>query len=100
MSVSCSVASSSRSLTTTWENSGLAASSRSAVRIRSSICSAVSVPRPTSRARSASADGGAMNTATASGIALRTWRAPWTSISSTTGTPRTSRRSSSERSVP
>ena len=28
-----------------------------------------------------------MNTATASGIASRTWRAPWTSISSTTGTP-------------
>ena len=46
------------------------------------------------------ADGGAMNTATASGIASRTWRAPWTSISSTTGTPRARRRSSSERSVP
>ena len=29
-----------------------------------------------------------MNTCTASGIAARTWRAPWTSISSTTGTPR------------
>ena len=28
-----------------------------------------------------------MNTWTASGIAARTWRAPWTSISSTTGTP-------------
>ena len=28
-----------------------------------------------------------MNTCTASGIAARTWRAPWTSISSTTGTP-------------
>ena len=29
-----------------------------------------------------------MNTCTASGIAARTWRAPCTSISSTTGTPR------------
>ena len=28
-----------------------------------------------------------MNTWTASGIFSRTWRAPWTSISSTTGTP-------------
>ena len=41
-----------------------------------------------------------MNTATASGIASRTWRAPWTSISSTTGAPARTRRSSSERSVP
>ena len=41
-----------------------------------------------------------MNTCTASGIALRTWRAPCTSISSTTGRPSASRRSSSERSVP
>ena len=28
-----------------------------------------------------------MNTSTASGIAARTWRAPWTSISSTTDAP-------------
>ena len=45
------------------------------------------MPRPTSLARSASSDGGAMNTAIASGIASRTWLAPWTSISRTTGTP-------------
>ena len=41
-----------------------------------------------------------MNTWTASGTAPRTWRAPWTSISSTTGTPARTRSSSSERSVP
>ena len=45
-------------------------------------------------------DGGAMNTWTASGSVSRTWRAPCTSISSTTGTPAVVRRSSSERSVP
>ena len=61
---------------------------------------ASSVPRPISRVRSAASDGGAMNTCTASGIAARTWRAPWTSISSTTGTPARTRSSSSERSVP
>ena len=37
---------------------------------------------------------------TASGIAARTWRAPCTSISSTTEWPSASRRSTSERSVP
>jgi hypothetical protein len=36
----------------------------------------------------------------ASGIASRTWRAPWTSISRTTGSPRRRRPSSSERRVP
>jgi len=41
-----------------------------------------------------------MKTCTASGIRSRIWRAPWTSISSTTGTPLAARRSSSERSVP
>ena len=41
-----------------------------------------------------------MKTSTASGIAARTWRAPWTSISSTTDAPRASRRSTSERRVP
>ena len=42
-----------------------------------------------------------MNTCTASGIAARTWRAPCTSISSTTGTPALDgARASSERSVP
>ena len=61
---------------------------------------AVVGPRPCRRSRSASSEGGEMNTCTASGIAARTWRAPWTSISSTTGTPRCTRRSSSERSVP
>ena len=57
------------------------------MRSRASTCSGASVPRPTSRARSASTDGGAMNTCIASGIVSRTWRAPWTSISSTTGAP-------------
>ena len=36
----------------------------------------------------------------ASGIVRATWRAPWTSISSTTDAPPAVRRSSSERSVP
>ncbi len=44
--------------------------------------------------------GGAMKTRTASGIAARTCRAPWTSISSTTERPSASLRSTSERSVP
>src|SRR3954451_7930925 len=91
---------SSRSLTTTWVNSGSAWSSSRAVASRRSTSSGASVPRPTSRARSASSDGGAMNTCTASGPRSRIWRAPWTSISSTTGTPLAARRSSSERRVP
>ena len=41
-----------------------------------------------------------MKTWTDSGIAARTWRAPCTSISSTTERPAASRRSTSERSVP
>ena len=41
-----------------------------------------------------------MKTWTDSGIAARTWRAPWTSISSTTERPAASRRSTSERRVP
>ena len=61
---------------------------------------ASSVPRPISRVRSASSDGGAMKMRIASGIVSATWRAPWTSISSTTGAPSAVRRSSSERSVP
>ena len=40
-----------------------------------------------SRVRSASSDGGAMKIRTASGIVSAIWRAPWTSISSTTGAP-------------
>ena len=59
-----------------------------------------SVPRPTSRVRSASSLGGAMKIWIASGIASRIWRAPWTSISSTTGRRPPIRASSSERSVP
>ena len=46
------------------------------------------------------APGGAMKIWTASGIASRICRAPWTSISSTTGWPPAMRPSSSERSVP
>ena len=95
MSTSSSSASSRRSLTTTWLNSDWASSSPSAVRSRASTWSGVSVPRPTSRVRSASRLGGAMNTWSASGIASRTCRAPWTSISRTTGSPRRSRPSSS-----
>jgi hypothetical protein len=41
-----------------------------------------------------------MKTCTAAGMRSRICRAPWTSISSTTGTPEAARRSSSERSVP
>src|SRR4051812_34366653 len=97
---SSSTAFSSRSLTTTCGNSGSASSSSRAVCRRRSTSSAVFVPRPTRRARSASSEGGAMKTWHASGMRSRIWRAPWTSISSTTGTPALARRSSSERSVP
>ena len=41
-----------------------------------------------------------MNTATASGIASRTWRAPCTSISRITAAPVAIPRSSSARNVP
>ena len=58
------------------------------------------MPRPISRVRSVSSDGGAMKIRTASGIVCATWRAPWTSISSTTDAPSAVRFSSSERSVP
>src|SRR5207249_2695931 len=50
------------SLTTTWSNSPSAAISSSATRSRRSICSVSSVPRPTSRSRNASHDGGLMKT--------------------------------------
>src|SRR6478609_3824628 len=99
-SASSSVACSSRSLTATYSNSLSASSSSSAVASRASTSSGASVPRPTRRARSASTDGGAMNTCTASGIAARIWRAPCTSISSTTPAASAMRRSSSDRSVP
>ena len=64
---SSSTASSRRSFTTTCVNSPCAASSRSAVASRRSTSSGSSVPRPTSRARSASREGGAMKIWTASG---------------------------------
>src|SRR5215210_5969434 len=106
-SVSSSTASSSRSLTTTCRNSSRAASSRRATASRSSICSRESAPRPTRRERSASSDGGAMNTCTASGSARRTCLAPSSSISSTSpasspspGAGRAAARSTSERRVP
>ncbi len=57
-------------------------------------------PRPIRRVRSTSCEGGAMKMRTASGIVCSTWRAPWTSISSTTDCPSAVRFSSSERSVP
>ena len=41
-----------------------------------------------------------MKMRTASGIVSATWRAPWTSISSTTEAPSAVRFASSERSVP
>src|SRR3954453_22017247 len=89
-----------RSLTTTSSNSSCAASSSRAVARRASTCSGWSVPRPTSRARSAASDGGLTKIRTAPGTACATCRAPCTSISSTTEPPVTRRRSSSERSVP
>ena len=54
-------------------------------------------PRCDQALASASNDGGSMKIRTASGSASRTWRAPWTSISSTI--PRAGR-SSSLHSVP
>ena len=63
-------------------------------------------PRPSrcpgarSRSRSTAGSGGAMKIWIESGFAARTCWAPWTSISSTTECPASSRRSTSERSVP
>ena len=93
-------ASSRRSLWTTCPKSFDAASSSLATCSRRSICSRSSVPRPINRVRSVSSDGGAMKMRTASGIEPATWRAPWTSISSTTDAPSAVRFSSSERNVP
>src|SRR4051794_33111667 len=80
-------ASSRRSLTMKWGNSLCAASSSRATARRFCMSSGLVSPRPTSRARSASSDGGRMKICTASGIVSRTCRAPWSSISSTTGSP-------------
>src|SRR5436190_15354445 len=85
------------SLTMTLSNSSSAAISSSATWSRRSIWSGASEPRPIRRSRSASRDGGAMKTVYASGTRSRTWRAPCTSISSTSTS---TSRSSSERSVP
>ncbi len=65
-------------------NSSRAASSSTATSRRRAICSGVSDPRPARRSLRSSVDGGSTNTRTASGRLSRTWRAPWTSISSTT----------------
>ena len=59
-----------------------------------------SVPRALEPTPQGLGSGGAMKIWTESGFAARTWRAPWTSISSTTEWPASSRRSTSERSVP
>src|SRR3954452_4609986 len=67
-----STAASRSSFTTTWSNSPSAASSSCATFKRGSICSGASEPRPTSRVRSASSDGGAMNTLVAPGTRSRT----------------------------
>ena len=56
-----------------------------------SIASAESVPRDSSRLRRTVGSGGTMKTWTDSRIAARTWLAPWTSISSTTEWPASSR---------
>src|SRR4051794_18005534 len=99
-STSSSVARSRSSFTITRFHSPAAASSSRARVRRLSISSGSSVLRPTSRSRRVSSFGGAMNTWVASGSASATWRAPWTSISSTRSLPSRSARSSSERGVP
>ena len=83
-----------------WSKSPCEASSFSAVSRRLSIASAESVPRPARRSRRTAGSGGAMKIWIESGFAARTCWAPWTSISSTTEWPASSRRSTSERSVP
>ena len=64
------------------------------------MAASVSVPRPRSRSASSAMLGGAMNTAIASGSAARTARAPMSSISRITSSPRASLASTSPRSVP
>src|SRR4051795_3235120 len=94
-STSSSVARSRSSLTITrFHSSAAASSSRARVR-RFSISSGESVLRPTSRSRRVASEGGAMKTWVAPGSASPTWRAPWTSISSTSGLPARSARSTS-----
>src|SRR5580692_1408299 len=86
--------------TSVISNSISAASSLRASDSRRSISSGDSVPRPSSRLTSSSQEGGARNTSSASGTAARTWRAPFTSISRSTGSPWSSRRLTGDRWVP
>src|SRR3954447_22739828 len=97
---SCSAASSTDVLTIVASNSSSAASSICAVASRAWTTSADSVPRPRRRRSSSSHVGGARNTSSASGISWRTWRAPCTSISSSTASPAASRSSTGRRGVP
>src|SRR5699024_10557031 len=97
---SASAARSTVSLTMVTSNSSSAASSTRAVASRRSRSSASSVPRPTSRSSRGSQRGGARNTQRASGRVSRTCRAPYRSISSSTGRPSTSFCWSGPRGVP
>ena len=73
-------------MTTTWANSGWALELLLGdPQAPLDLLGVVGAAPDRAASRSASSEGGAMNTCTASGIAARTWRAPWTSISSTTG---------------
>src|SRR6266498_350519 len=95
-----SAARSTESFTIVTSNSLSAASSSSACSNRSRIVSGSSVPRPIRRRCSSSTLGGARKTSNASGMALRTWRAPCRSIFSRAGRPRRSRCSTGARGVP
>src|ERR1700742_672730 len=97
---SCSHTSWTEVLTSVRSNSPSAASSSRAASSRRSMTSGGSVPRPVSRRTSSSQDGGARNTSRASGMVLRTCRAPARSISSSAGMPAASFSSSGFRGVP
>src|SRR5450759_3863349 len=90
MAATSAAARSASSFTTTWSNSPAAATSVWAMLRRRAMASSDSVPRPRSRWLSSAMLGGAMKTAVASGRALRTARAPTSSISRITSSPRAS----------
>src|SRR5450830_169520 len=90
MEATSAAARSASSFTTTWSNSPAAATSVCAMLRRRAMASSDSVPRPRSRWLSSAILGGAMKTAVASGRALRTARAPTSSISRITSSPRAS----------
>src|SRR5436190_13948986 len=90
----------SSSLTMTYSYSATARTSRRAVARRLRIASSESLLRPRNRRSSASNEGGSTKMPIALAPCDRTWRAPWTSMTSTRSRPPVSSRSVSALPVP